>query len=144
MAGMEEKIGQILSNPAAMQQIFTLAQSLGLSQNNPPSSPPPSASPPPSPEPAGFPPQNSQGTLPALPGNMPEMDAMFRAILELASKAGGDERQLALFEALKPFLKPQRVQQIDKAIQVARISRMASAALGRLGGSWNPGGGSHV
>ena len=94
MAGMEEAVGQILSNPQAMQQIFSLAQSLGLSQpQGQPAQPQAPAAP-----------ASQAGGFSALPGaGNPEMDAMFRTILEFASKAGGDERQLALFEALKPF-----------------------------------------
>lgn len=137
MAGLEDTIGQVLSNPQAMQQIFSLAQSLGLSQPREQESPPQNAQ------------QDQSATAaapapPPPPEGTPEMDAMLRSILEFAGKAGGDERQLALFEALKPFLKPERARQIDKAIQVARISRMAGAALQRFGMTSNSGGDRYV
>lgn len=137
MAGMEEMLGSIMQNPQAMQQIFSLAQSLGLSQNQSQEAVPPPAqsqAPPPAPSP-----------IQPLPGQ-PDLDGMFRTILSLASQSGGNDRQIRLFEALKPFLRPERAKQLDQAIQVARISQMAGSALKRLGAgsAHGTGGGNHV
>lgn len=139
MAGMEEMLGSIMQNPQAMQQIFSLAQSLGLSQNQPQgAAPPPAQSQAP---PAVPPPVQSQA-----PSGQPDLDGMFRTILSLASQSGGNDRQIRLFEALKPFLRPERAKQLDQAIQVARISQMAGSALKRLGAgnSHGTGGVGHV
>lgn len=138
MAGMEEMLGNIMQNPQAMQQIFSLAQSLGLSQNQSQGAVPPpvqSQAPPPA-----SPPVQSQ-----TPTGQPDLDGMFRTILALAGQSGGNDRQIRLFEALKPFLRPERAKQLDKAIQVARISQMAGSTLKRLGsGPQGTGGTGHV
>ena len=131
MAGMEEVMGQILKNPQAMQQIFSLAQSLNLGQS-PSAGPPPEvpaalAPPPPGPSPSG-----------------PDTDAMFRTIMELAGQSSKNGPQLALFEALKPFVTPERAKQIDQAILVARIAQMAAGAFQRMPRNPLKGGGAHV
>lgn len=132
MAGIEEMLGQVLSNPQAMQQILSLAQSLNLGQA--PAAQEPARDPPPPP-----PPQH-----PKAAGDSGQADGLIRTLLELAGQGKEDKKQLALFSALKPFLKPERAKQLDKAIRVARISAMAGAALQRMGPQAAPGGGHHV
>ena len=133
MAGMEEVMGQILQNPQAMQQIFSLAQSLNLGQGSSggSASGPPAPSAPPVPRPASAP----QGMDP---------DGLFRGILDLAGQSSQKGPQLALFEALKPFVTPERAKQIDQAILVARIAQMAADALQRMGPGPGKGGDRHV
>lgn len=116
MESFEEKLGQLLSNPDAMQQIMSLAQSLGGTQS--PSPPFPSA-----------PPVNT--VPPEVPGTNPEQ--LMRTIMQLTGKAKADPRQMALLQAIKPFLTAERAQTIDRAVRVAQISRMAGAALEQLG-----------
>ena len=115
MEGFEEKLGQLLSNPDAMQQIMSLAQSLGGTQSPPPSSP----APPPNTAP------------PEVLGTNPEQ--LMRTVMQLTGKAKADPRQMALLQAIKPFLTAERAQTIDRAVRVAQISRMAGAALEQLG-----------
>ena len=113
----EQAIGAMLQDPEQMQKIFALAQSLGFSppaaqQAPPPPSEPP-VSPPPTPKQEASPPDDRQ-----------------QALGELLQKAGKlDRRQENLLNALKPFLKPERREKIDRAMQAARISRLAGAAL---------------
>ena len=95
----EQAIGAMLQDPEQMQKIFALAQSLGFS--------------PPAAQGASSPPDDRQ-----------------QALGELWQKAGKlDRRQENLLNALKPFLKPERREKIDRAMQAARISRLAGAAL---------------
>lgn len=113
----EQAIGAMLQDPEQMQKIFALAQSLGFSpsaaQQAPPPPPEPPVSPPPAPRQDAVPP-----------------DARQQALGELLQKAGTlDRRQENLLNALKPFLKPERREKIDRAMQAARISRLAGAAL---------------
>ena len=131
MAGMEEVMGQILQNPQAMQQIFSLAQSLNLGQG---SSPP--AAPAPTPPPA----------VPSVSGPPAgaDTDGLFRSILSIASQPGPHGPQAALFAALKPFVGPERARQIDQALLVARIAQMATGALRRMSGPPGKGGSTHV
>ena len=110
----EQAVSAMLQDPEQLQKIFALAQSLGFS--------PPAAqeAPPPPPEPAAAPP------APA----MQPPDERQQALGELLQKAGKlDRRQENLLNALKPFLKPERREKIDRAMQAARISRLAGAAL---------------
>ena len=113
----EQAIGAMLQDPEQMQKIFALAQSLGFSppaaQQAPPPPPEPPVSPPPTPKQEASPPDDRQ-----------------QALGELLQKAGTlDRRQENLLNALKPFLKPERREKIDRAMQAARISRLAGAAL---------------
>lgn len=132
MAGMEEVMGQILQNPQAMQQIFSLAQSLNLGQGSSggTSSPPTPPAPP--------------VPMPALPPQGSDTDGLFRSILDLAGQSSRQEPHLALFEALKPFLTPERAKQIDQAMLVARIAQMAAGAFQRMAPGSGKGGGTHV
>ena len=50
-----------------------------------------------------------------------------RTLLQQVGKL--DRRQENLLNALKPFLKPERREKVDRAMQAARISRLAGAAL---------------
>ena len=98
---LEQAIGAVLQDPQQLQKIFALAQSLGLS-------PPEAAAPP-----AEQTPEDRGSAL--------------RALLQQAGKL--DRRQENLLNALKPFLKPERREKVDRAMQAARISRLAGAAL---------------
>lgn len=106
---LEQAIGAILQDPEQMKSILAFARSLGIS---PPEAPEAQAPPPP-PPPAQTPPVSSN-----------------EALGELLQKAGKlDKRQENLLNALKPFLKPERREKIDRAMQAARLSRLAGAAL---------------
>ena len=106
---LEQAIGAILQDPEQMQSILAFAKSLGIS---PPEAPPTQTAPPP-PPPTQTQPVSSN-----------------EALGELLQKAGKlDKRQENLLNALKPFLKPERREKIDRAMQAARLSRLAGAAL---------------
>ena len=111
--GIEDKLNNILSNPEAMAQIMSLAQSFGGGQSQPES--PPSA-------PEAF--------------SLPNMDESFvRGIMQMLQQSQRtDGRQESLLCALKPYLRPARREKIDRAIQIARLSQMASFALRSYGG----------
>lgn len=115
--GLEDKLQQILNDPNSMAQILSLAQSFGMQapadlQSEPQAPPAP----------------------PSLSSAMP--DAGFvQAIMGLMQQAQHtDGKQEALLCALKPFLKPERRDKIDQALQLARISHLAGFALKNYGG----------
>lgn len=121
MADLSQMLNSVMSNPQAMEQIMSLAQSLGL--------------------------QNQQQTpQPPKPQSPPGQDPMelMRGLLNLSRNTGGDQRQLALFQALKPFVRPDRAEKLERAIQVARISRLAGSALQTLGPQFFQAGDPHV
>ena len=101
-SSLEQAIGAVLQDPQQLQKIFALAQSLGLS--------PPEA-----------PAATSAEQAPE------DRGSALRTLLQQAGKL--DRRQENLLNALKPFLKPERREKVDRAMQAARISRLASAAL---------------
>ena len=112
---LEEKLSQVLNDPNSMAQLMSFAQSLGM---GPPDAPPPPG-PPPGPS----------------PGPPPGDDAFVRGILQLVRQANQkDGPQEALLAALKPYLRPERREKLDRAMRIARISQIAGGALKQHGG----------
>lgn len=104
MAEFEDKLNSILSNPALMGQIMSMAGSLGQSQ-----------SPPPPPQP--------QAPLPGLdPGAMQSM-------MQLLKSTQISPREQNLLHALEGYLPPDRLQKLTRAMQASRVARYASSAL---------------
>ena len=122
MADFSEMLNGILSNPQAMQQMMALAQSLGLQGQGGQ----PQQAGPPAPPPQQHPQVQQQF-------QQPDPAQLLQGFLQLSKQMGGDDRQLALFQALKPFVRPERDEKLDRAIQVARISRLAGNTLQKLG-----------
>ena len=119
----EQAVGAMLQDPEQMQKIFALAQSLGFS-------PPAAQAPAPTEPVAARQPEPVASAPPAPSLQPPAPDEKQQALGELLQKAGKlDRRQENLLNALKPFLKPERREKIDRAMQAARISRLAGAAL---------------
>ena len=123
MAEFDDKLNTNLSNPDAMAQIMQLAQSF----SGEPSPPPPSQ---PSPPP---PPQNSVNPLSAL-GNLDPK--VITRLLPLIQELGGsqDSNARALLYALSPYLKPERQQKVDRALQLARLFHVGRQFLSKWEG----------
>lgn len=113
MGDFEEKLESILNNPQAMSQIMSLAQSLGGSPESTAPSPSRQSGPPPAEE----------------PGLQPDPQMLANLFSLLNQCNSGEDQRVALLNALRPFVKEQRHAKIDKAIQIARLSRMARTAL---------------
>ena len=141
MSELEEKLENILGNPQAMSQIMALAQSLNQSgpaaaagdgaQSQGPADtgvPPPvpaEASSAQHPAPAGIP----EGGLGSLLGGLdPNMLSAAAGLLGQFN-SGDDDRRVALLTALRPFVREQRYARLDKAIQIARLSRLIRSGL---------------
>lgn len=130
MAEFDDKLNSILSNPDAMAQIMQLAQSISGGGNTaaapPPQQPQPAPQPftPPKPQssaaPPSFTPPSNPSPLSAL-GNMDPklMMKLLPLIQELGSSQDSDARRLLY--ALSPYLKPERQEKIDRALQLARL-----------------------
>ena len=103
MEGMEDKLSAILNNPQLMQQIMTMAQSLG----------------------SGQPPQEE----PATPSTLPDFDpSMLQKVMGIAGQLRADPNQQALLCALKPYLSAGRIEKLEKAMRAAKLAGVASAA----------------
>ena len=141
MAEFDEKLNSILSNPDAMAQIMQLAQSLSGGAAGGASGAPP----PPSPPSGGFtagqgqqssqtPPPSGGDPLSALTGGLdPQLLLRFLPLLqELGGQQDSNDRQLLY--ALRPYLKPERQEKVERALQLARLFRIGKKFLsGREG-----------
>lgn len=127
MSGLEDKLNAILGNQEAMGQIMALAQSLGRQE-----------------EQADVHPQQEQTEAEWVPvetweadrkpetqvpdwssvlGNVdPKMMQLGMRLLQEYNRA--DDRNAALLAALRPFVKEERFAKVDRAIQIARLSRV--------------------
>lgn len=151
MSELEEKLEGILGNPQAMAQIMALAQSLNGGGGTPPAEGGPSG--PPAgetgPIPAGGgPPGPSAGesgptpAAPPLPGSGDGKGGLGDLLGGLDPKllsaaagligqfnSGADDQRAALLAALRPFVKERRYAKLDKAIQIAKLSRLIRSGL---------------
>ena len=114
MDGMEEKLGSILGNPALMQQIMSMAQTLGKQE----------------PEPA---PQEKAGA--PLPFGEGEL-GMIQTMSALMGKTGIDSNQQALLRALMPYLSSTRIAKLENAMRAAKMAGFAAGALRMQGGQF--------
>ena len=113
MSELEEKLGNILSNPQLMQQIAAVAQVLGQ-QPAEPSIPQP------------------KPPAPSLPDPAVNLSGMLQA-------GQVDPQQKELLHALSPFLSPARIGKLERAMRAAKMAGFASVLL-RSGGLNLPGG----
>ncbi len=123
MAEFEEKLNNILSNPEAMSQIMQLAQSLGGGGEPPPSAPPP-------PQPSAPPPPGGGGDLlSSLAGGLDPK--WISRLLPLLQELGGqrDSNARNLLYALRPYLKSERQDKIERALQLARLFHLGKKFL---------------
>ena len=123
MEGLEEKLQNILSDPNSMAQIMSMAQSLGLSPQNeqrPPSQP--------AEENFGLL-QAAMGQQSDGGGKMPDLQFLQSMMGVMQQAQRSDGKQEALLCALKPFLRPERREGIDRAMQLAKLSQLAGIAL---------------
>ena len=138
MSELDEKLENILGNPQAMAQIMALAQSLNGRGPDTPAGDGGQAQPS---EPAGAAAQSQAPAPPQPPasagaeglGNLlggldPSMLSAAAGLLGLFN-GGDDDRRVALLTALRPFVKEQRYARLDKAIQIARLSRLIRSGL---------------
>lgn len=115
MAEFDNKLNEILSDPNAMSQIMQLAQSLSGGNAAPPQpqSPPPVT--PPSPNNA-----SAASPLSALGSMDPKLIMkLLPLVQELGSGQDSGARQLLY--ALSPYLKPERQEKVERALQLARL-----------------------
>ena len=112
MAEFDDKLNSLLSNPDAMSQIMQLAQSLSGETA--------SAAPPPT-QPAPPPEASPSGLLSALTGGGDPslLMKLLPLIQELGS--GQDSPARTLLYALRPYLKPERQEKVERALQLARL-----------------------
>ena len=104
MGELEDRLNSILSDPGQMEKIAGLARSLLGGES---AAPEPSAP--------------DAGLLQKLGGLM-------------AQNAQAPGREQALLAAMRPWLSEKRREKMDRALQLARMARLARIAMGELGG----------
>lgn len=129
MAEFEEKLNSILGNRQAMDQIMALARSLsgGESQGEEEEHPPSGEE------------EQEPGSHAAPPSDLSHLlgqldPQMIQVGMEVIRQVQSTEdRNAALLQALRPFLKEERRGRLDRAIRIARMTRMIRAAITAFG-----------
>lgn len=148
MAEFDEKLNSILGNREAMEQIMSLARSLsgggGQSEGKSTSHPDGSTSA------SEGSPSSGDASEPkaAAPDSIPDLSSLLGQIdpgmLQMGMRLfqeyqGNDGRNAALLAALRPFLKEDRRVKLDRALEIARVTRLIRVALGAMGGKGGEG-----
>lgn len=133
MGEFEDKLNSILGDQAAMSQIMALAQSLGN---------------------GGTPPQEKSSSSsdeetdaagePLIPAGREDnplgiLGSIDPKMIQIGMRLwqeyqGEDDDSAALLAALKPFLREKRSRKLDRAIQIAKLSRVIRVAFQVMGG----------
>ena len=142
MSDFEEKLNSVLSNPDAMSQIMNLAQSLNLGGGNGGGEAPPGGAespqqPPPSGSPGGG--AGGLGDLAGLGSLLGQIDPKWiNRLLPLAGElaGGGNDERMQLLYALRPFLKPERRDKVERAVKAARLIHVGKKLFRSLGDTY--------
>ncbi|MCI9578611.1 MAG: hypothetical protein HFF98_07170 [Oscillibacter sp.] len=144
MAEFDDKLNSILSNPDAMSQIMQLAQSLGGGGQAPAPSPPPPGQSAPQQPPAWNPPPQSApppaggggDLLSSLLGGGGLDPGLLSRLLPLIQELGGqrDSNARNLLYALRPYLRSDRQEKVERALQLARLFHLGRKFLAEWGG----------
>ena len=126
----DDKLNALLSDPGKMAQIMQMAQSIsGGEKSSSGGSPPPSAPQPPQQATPRQPPSTGTDLLSSL-GNGLDPKLLMR-LLPLLQELGGqqDSKARALLYALRPYLKPERQEKVERALQLARLFHLGKKFL---------------
>ena len=131
VAEFDEKLNNILSNPDAMAQIMQLAQSLsgGQTAEAPPPPQQPAPPPPPPRQSPPSPPPGGTDLLSSLTGGLDPK--MISKLVPLLQELGGqqDSNARALLYALRPYLREDRQEKVERALQLARLFHLGKKFL---------------
>ena len=123
MSEFEDKLQSILGNPEAMDQIMSIARSLG---GEPPSQE--GSTPSEGLTPHGLSSASATGDLfSSLSGLDPRLLQIGMRLLSEYNR--DDDQTVALLTALQPFVRQERYAKVDRALQIAKLSRLVRVAL---------------
>ena len=111
MDDFESKLNQVLSDPESMQKIFSIAQSLGVGPSN---------------ELAKEEPPTPDTSL------LPDLSMLSALGSLMQSQSTAESKHAELINALRPFLRPERQQSLDRALRMAKLSHLARFALNSI------------
>lgn len=122
MSEFEDKLNKILSSPGDMEKIMGIAKSLSGSEGAKPDDGEPSGG-------GGL----DIGSLSSMLGNLdPKIMRLIGRMAGEYSSKGGDKT--ALITAIKPYLKEDRREKIDKAAEIAKLAHLARVAFSEFSG----------
>ena len=125
MADLAQALDSLLSDPETMGQLMDLASQLGL---DPP--PPPGEGPAEPVEGEVCRDPGPSSPFDGLPlGDLEEMGKLVKVLSAVKAKSGVDSQTVALLTALRPFLRPERQQKLDRAMKLAGLSKAAQEVL---------------
>ena len=119
MSEFEDKLNSILSSPEEMQKIMGIARSISDSIGSGEQKSAPAES-------------NSPSILSSLSELDPKMLKLMSHLMGEYKAPNNDKT--ALLKAMKPYLKPERHQALDKAADIVKMAHLAKIALSELGG----------
>ncbi len=125
MDDLSGAIQGFLSQPGAMEQLQQMAQQLGLSSQNPSENLE-------KPKSGGCDPPK----LPERPRELPISPELLQGLMQAAKEASKPDETSELLLALKPMLRPERQEKVDRAVEMLRLMRAAKTAgqlMGREG-----------
>lgn len=117
MDDLSGAIQGFLSQPGAMEQLQQMAQQLGLSSQNPPENQE-------KPKSGGCDPPKK----PELSGELPISPELLQGLMQAAAEASRPDETSNLLLALKPMLRPERQEKVDRAVEMLRLMRAAKTA----------------
>ena len=120
MAELDEKLNTLLSDPNSMAQIMQMAQQLSVTMGGGTDNAPPAQQPPP-------PPAAPPAALPPLGGLDPQVLARFLPLLQEYSRSNSQTMQLLY--ALRPFLKENKQDKVERAARLARLIHLGKKFL---------------
>lgn len=128
MSEFDEKLNALLSDPDRMAQIMQMVQSLSGAAAPPPPAPPPTR-----PETNPAPPVGTD-FLSSLTGGIDPQ--LLTRLLPLARELGSDSGSgaRALLYALRPYLKQERQERVERALQLAKLLHIGRKVLTNLEG----------
>ena len=123
MEDLQQTLNRVLSDPEQMAQLRAMAESLGLTDAAPKEPAGPQAA-------AGSDRTPGEGGSPGSGFPGPDAEMLRRLIGSVSSLSGSEE---GVLRALRPTLGPDKQGKIDRALQAARISRLAGQFLRGFG-----------
>ena len=104
MSELEEKLASVMNDPAMMQKIMSLAQSLG---------------------------QPTEPLAEKPRPQMPTLDpVMMQRLAGAMQQSGIDRNQQTLLNALSPYLSCERISKLERAMRAAKLAGFATTLLG--------------
>ncbi len=128
MSEFDDKLNSILSNPAMMQQIMSLAQALNQSEAQQPQQTQQTYQQPPPPPPV-------QQQSPAPSGDRGINPNLLSKVASLMQRGSIDKNQESLLKALRPYLSKQKLEKLERAMHAAKMAGIASEMVNARGQS---------